>query len=138
MIERFCPDCGCNKPIEEFAFKNKARGTRQAYCNEHRRAREKSRYQRIKATVISKVRERQAEYKREIDEWKLQFSCAVCGEDDSCCIDFHHRDPSEKEMGISQMKMNGYTLARVQEEAAKCVPLCANCHRKVHAGVITL
>ena len=131
---KFCPDCGYEKPIDEFSFKNKSKGTRQAYCNEHRRIREKARYQRIKNGVIRKTRDRQEANKRRIVEWKKQFVCTVCGESSACCIDFHHTDPAAKEMGISQMKMRGYTLSRVIEEASKCIPLCANCHRKVHAG----
>lgn len=137
-MEKFCPDCGCNRPIEEFAFKNKAVGSRQAYCNEHRRERERNRYTRIRTTVIAKARVQSAKNRKAINDWKSQFSCVVCGEDEQCCIDFHHLDPSKKEMGINMMKNRGYSLSRVIEEAKKCTPVCSNCHRKIHAGVIEL
>ena len=48
--------------------------------------------------------------------------------------EFHHRDPATKEFGISA---KGVIRAwpEMESELAKCVLLCANCHREVHAGV---
>jgi len=52
-------------------------------------------------------------------------------------FEFHHWDPREKEFGISR---DG--LARpweaIEAELLKCVMLCANCHRELHAGVLEL
>jgi len=47
-------------------------------------------------------------------------------------LEFHHRDPSQKEFGIGQ---NGLTRSwkRVKAEVEKCDLLCANCHRELHA-----
>ena len=59
--------------------------------------------------------------------------CERCGYDR--CIDaleFHHRDPVQKDFSISS---KGYTRSwrKVLEELDKCVMLCANCHRELHA-----
>ena len=59
--------------------------------------------------------------------------CEICGYDR--CIDaleFHHNDHSDKKFGISA---KGYTRSwkSVVEELDKCVMLCANCHRELHA-----
>ncbi|HEY6204094.1 MAG TPA: hypothetical protein VI056_13775 [Candidatus Limnocylindria bacterium] len=52
---------------------------------------------------------------------------------ESAIFEFHHRDGATKEFGISE---NGLIRGweEVASELAKCVLLCANCHREVHAG----
>lgn len=67
--------------------------------------------------------------------WKATLSCVHCGENESCALDFHHLDPSEKEYNIGMMATQ-YSMESVLKEAAKCIVLCANCHRKLHAGVL--
>ena len=62
--------------------------------------------------------------------------CAVCGEAEKACIDFHHVNPSEKSFDVNPR--NSKSIANLQKEIDKCVCLCANCHRKVHAGLIDL
>jgi hypothetical protein len=56
------------------------------------------------------------------------------------CIDaleFHHIDPTQKDFNISS---KGYTRSwlRVKEELDKCMIVCANCHREIHAKVSSL
>lgn len=50
--------------------------------------------------------------------------CVICGFDRClAALDFHHIDPDEKD-----------GKAETEEEASKCVLLCANCHREHHHG----
>jgi len=65
-------------------------------------------------------------------------SCVECGESTPVCLDFHHRKPEEKAFLLSRAYRHGGGLATMKAEAAKCVLLCANCHRKVHAGLLEL
>lgn len=59
--------------------------------------------------------------------------CVVCGETDVDVLDFHHVDPAEKSFNVSaSWRKKG--LQTVLEEVAKCVVVCANCHRRLHAG----
>lgn len=51
-------------------------------------------------------------------------------------LDFHHLNPSEKDLEVSLLTR--YSTKRVKDEIRKCVVLCANCHRKLHAGIISL
>lgn len=63
--------------------------------------------------------------------------CIVCGYNKcNAALDFHHVDPSTKDPDIS--KMRNWSAARKRSEIDKCVLLCANCHREVHAGLISL
>ena len=58
-------------------------------------------------------------------------SCEVCGYD-KCptALEFHHRDPSEKEFSIGHLI--SLRWSRLQIELDKCQLLCANCHRELH------
>ena len=86
-----------------------------------------------------KNKQRQAKYKAgrdaEIRGWVRDLKsqgCIRCPENDPACIDFHHRDPSEKDFTISQALAYGWSIERIKSEVAKCDRLCANCHRKLH------
>jgi len=46
--------------------------------------------------------------------------------------DFHHRDPSQKEISMTDLQDKRWE--RVLAEAVKCDLLCANCHRIAHHG----
>lgn len=64
--------------------------------------------------------------------------CKICGYK-KCdkALEFHHIDGKDKEFGISQ---RGVTRSwkKVEQELKKCILICANCHREVHAGVTQL
>ena len=63
-------------------------------------------------------------------EFKKTLTCARCPENTSYCLDFHHLDPFQKDVGVSRLR--SATLDRIKKETAKCVVLCSNCHRKEH------
>ena len=65
-------------------------------------------------------------------------SCRLCGEDSWECIDLHHMDPKTKEYNPSSLLKSGKPLDVIAKELVKCVALCANCHRKVHAGNLSI
>lgn len=73
-----------------------------------------------------------------INSIKRGLSCVDCGfsfETRPECCDFHHRDPSQKSAGVSDL-MRGAKykeMGKVIDEIAKCDPLCANCHRTRHS-----
>ena len=64
--------------------------------------------------------------------------CCRCEEMESCCLVAHHIDPSEKDFNLGSARYKGHGRKRVMHELAKCVCLCANCHAKLHAKVITI
>jgi hypothetical protein len=66
-------------------------------------------------------------------ELKTELACNRCGENHPACLQFHHRDPSTKELGIADAIRRAWSRARVLREIAKCEGLCANCHAKHHA-----
>lgn len=65
----------------------------------------------------------------------LGGSCKGCGRRFPARVfEFHHLDASKKEFAISA---GGITRRweKIEAELAKCVLLCANCHRETHAGL---
>lgn len=66
----------------------------------------------------------------------LKSPCIVCGESEPVCIDFHHIDPATKEFDVTLKRTRA--KAKILAEAAKCVCLCSNCHRKFHAGLLDI
>lgn len=72
-----------------------------------------------------KVRQMAVEYKG--------GKCEVCGYNRCIeALEFHHNDLSKKKFGISA---KGYTRSwkEVMRELDKCIMICANCHRELHA-----
>lgn len=87
-------------------------------------------YYRNKEHAKSKVRTRQVEIKDWLSDLKSKLKCNRCPETFIYCLEFHHTDPTKKEISVSQMK--GYSKKKILEEIDKCEVLCSNCHRKEH------
>ena len=117
METKICTKCGRELPIDQFNFRNKAKGTRRSECKECHTSYMKQKYQ---------------EKKNEVQAIKAQLSCAKCGDKRGYVLDFHHLNPEEKENTIARMLSNRYELNKVYDEINKCIVLCANCHREFH------
>jgi hypothetical protein len=84
-------------------------------------------------------KKRRRENKRKFrTELKLMFGgmCKRCNYDR--CLDalhFHHRNPSEKSIGVSQAMQWGSQDLTI-EEAKKCDLICANCHAEFHSKLV--
>ncbi len=83
-----------------------------------------------------RVKARKAENRKHLLDWfrgyKSGLACKLCGETNLVALDFHHRDPGEKEPTITRAIHDGWSVERVLLEVAKCDILCANCHRRMH------
>jgi transcription elongation factor Elf1 len=68
---------------------------------------------------------------------KTSSKCLICNESDISCLDFHHLDPDKKE-GTVAASIRWWSIERLMSEIKKCIILCSNCHRKLHAGTVSL
>ena len=62
--------------------------------------------------------------------------CQYCGYNK--CIDaleFHHLDKKEKDFTISG---KSWSFEKIKKETDKCVMVCSNCHKEIHAGLIEI
>lgn len=106
----YCKVC-VSKQNKEWSCKNKERSVKNT--------------ERYRHTRVEKVK-----------QIKQKLCCVVCGEKEMVCLDFHHRDPSQKDMSVSLLTRRGHAWQRVLDEINKCICVCSNCHRKIHAGLI--
>ena len=91
-------------------------------------------YQKNKARRRAQIDANRERIKALYREYKATLSCTICGENSSCCLDFHHVDEN-KEDNISSLVHRAFNWEKILEEISKCVVLCKNCHTKVHAGL---
>ena len=64
----------------------------------------------------------------------LGGKCCKCGYNKCIkALEFHHLNPTQKEFALSKQ---GHTRSweKIKIELDKCVLLCANCHRELHAN----
>lgn len=96
----------------------------------HYHALERSRVRRNMKKQRARIRVFIAEAKKS--------GCQLCPEKEPCCLSFHHRNPKTKKFSIAYAVARGYSLTKVAGEMKKCVCICENCHRKVHAKKLKL
>lgn len=102
------------------------------YCGETEPAKF---YQRMK-TTCNKCHGKGIEQKR-IDKRLDAIAykggkCEKCGYDKyRGALEFHHKDPTQKD----PYGLRAYNSDRLFAEVDKCLLLCANCHREIHAGI---
>ena len=94
--------------------------------------RDTRRYSDRREYLIAAVQRRRKLIRQMAIEYK-GGRCQICGYD-RCpdALEFHHQDPSQKNFGIS---VKGYARSwiKVRQEIEKCILICANCHRELHA-----
>lgn len=131
MIKTCCT-CKKEKDISLFA-KNKCKKSGYHYkCKECQKIYKKEHYKKNKKYYMQKVLDRKTLIREKIKEYKKTLSCIKCGFSHPAALDFHHRDPNEKDFSIAQWHKTCSNFESVKIEIEKCDVLCANCHRILH------
>lgn len=79
-----------------------------------------------------------AQYRKFYKQWGVEYKgnkCQCCGYNN--CLDaleFHHLNPNEKDFNILDRNLT-YDWEKIKNELDKCILVCANCHREIHAGI---
>lgn len=115
---RYCPHCNLYKKFDEFYTR---RGIHQSgHC---------------KACVKKQTVKRGRQLKLDCIAYK-GGKCQKCGYNKcQAALDFHHRDPSEKDFPLCQKYGCRKISDRIKKELDKCDLLCANCHREEHWAI---
>lgn len=135
---KICTGCKKEKLFSEFSKNKNMKDGLTHYCKvcvseQNKEWNSKNKQRSVQNT--EKYRQSRVEKVKEI---KRNLCCAVCGETEMVCLDFHHKDPFQKDMSVSLLARRGHAWQRVLEEINKCVCVCSNCHRKIHAGLIKI
>lgn len=113
-----CPNCKTEKESTEFYNRRNKEGN-SPYCRSCTNTQSIIRQQKLKLEAV--------EYKGD--------SCISCNYNKyPGALEFHHLDPNKKDFSIGQMKCR--SLNSIKEELDKCILLCSNCHKEIHAGYI--
>lgn len=87
-----------------------------------------------KACSIEEALNRQRKFKRNCIEYK-GGKCEMCGYDRcDAALEFHHKNPSEKDFSLAHVKLTSFS-DKIRQELDKCMILCANCHREEHIRI---
>lgn len=82
---------------------------------------------KLASNSVVKFRQR---VKQELIQYK-GGKCSKCGYNKcSDALEFHHIDPSQKDFSISGKSLSFEVM---KEEADKCILVCSNCHKEIHA-----
>jgi hypothetical protein len=136
METKICNKCGRIKPLDAYYKAARNRGGRYHTCKKCKQEIDAKYYHSSDKKKL-KIKERQVENQRRVEDYKRLKGCLSCSECEPIALDFHHRDANSKEFTISHSSKR-FSWERILREIEKCDVLCSNCHRKLHAGVLVL
>jgi hypothetical protein len=123
---RNCSKCG-PKPMAEFNWRNRKKGTRQSFCRSCQSEAKSRHYIENRDDYHSRRDERRRFLSDMVNSIKSK-PCADCGlAFPPLAMDFDHL--SNKSFNISRMVNNGLSEELIRAEIAKCDLVCAVCHR---------
>lgn len=131
LIMKYCTRCQTDRDEAEFSKTKRTKDGLQSECKACRA----NRHQEKKQHNLQRIYGRRKRIAEWFHELKSKLRCERCGENHPACLQFHHKDVSQKDIEISTAAHAGWSLASIQEEIAKCEVLCANCHFKEHAAL---
>ncbi len=120
MQELTCIQCQEQKPESAFDKDRRKTTGRHSHCKECRRERVRE---------IRNLKMRPAEEAKKV-------GCLYCTENRTVCLDLHHEKSDDKLFCINRRGVDKYTMDEIKAEIQKCIIVCSNCHRLIHAGQI--
>lgn len=138
-IMKKCTNCLMEKDLSNFHKRTKSKDGLSSICRECRKTIDRNSYinSQSRREQIKCRRSSITKYNRRLlQRYKRICKCLICRETEPVALDLHHISPEEKDMHPSGMA--SYSTDNLRKEIRKCVVLCSNCHRKLHAGIIKL
>ena len=132
---KLCRKCNQTKSLDSFPpMKNRCDG-RGSYCRVCMAGLMRKLYRLNPQAKKEQVEQLRQKISDEINKIKTATGCQYCSESESACLDFHHPDPTKKDGAVAHF-VSAKSLKKALAEIEKCICVCSNCHRKIHAGII--
>lgn len=139
MDSKVCPRCNVEKKFSDYHKSTKKKDGLQVNCKTCRKEVDHNSYLNSESRRLAIKTRRDANKKYNsslINRYKRFCGCHFCSENEPVALDLHHLNPDEKDLNVSVAV--SYSTKCLRKEVRKCVVLCANCHRKVHAGILKI
>jgi hypothetical protein len=135
-MEKLCKKCNYPKDTSEFGVCRSNLDKLQAYCISCNRKQAKAYYQSNEQKKIHGFRAkiRRQKISEALLKIKEKAGCCFCKECCGVCLDFHHIG-SDKDFNLGSC---AFSIKKIAEEINKCEVICSNCHRKVHAKMLSV
>ena len=133
MPTKICSKCHEEKDIENFSKNKRRKDGIQTFCKPCQNKYGAVYYEKDPKSQIVRARKVTSRLREKINKIKRDIGCKFCEENEPCCLDFHHL--RDKKFAVSRGYVN-IGIESLIEEMTKCILVCSNCHRKIHAGII--
>jgi hypothetical protein len=132
LLWKYCSCCGEYKPNYMFSDSKSCINNRSSKCKECLAVYSKCHAQTYKKRKMELITKRRRRQKKKAISY-MGGKCQDCyGIFQDCVYDFHHLDPTQKEIRPTAALNKSWEEA--VKELDKCTLLCSNCHRIRHYG----
>lgn len=133
MKTKICSKCNIKKGITGF-YKDKTKID--GYESSCKKCKKESRNLEKNRESYHRNKEYYQEYRKKsqifVKLCKQKLGCFFCKDTDDVCLDFHHME--NKKYDITKVN----SIDAIIKEMSKCICVCCKCHRKIHAGVLSV
>lgn len=128
-----CSKCKTVKSRTDYNIKKSTKDGLAYHCKSCEKEAHRKHYQSNKSDYISRAKQRLRQNTILYKKWREGLICSICNETDWHCIELHHIDPTLKEFDIGGSTGHSINSPKFKKELSKCIIVCANCHKKIHA-----
>ncbi len=126
---KVCGSCKEEKSLDNFSKNKRSPDGLQFNCKSCANNYARTNYSENRERYFAQAKAREAELDRIIVEAKSK-PCKDCGvQYPPFVMDFDHRNPSEKLLGLAVMRRRRMAFSLIRAEIDKCDVVCSNSHR---------
>lgn len=127
---RICIKCKTDKSLDNYSKNSRHQDHISKVCKDCHRKEDRESYKKHSKSRRQAIKTKTEFVMNWFRTFKSSLKCSNCPETHYATLQFHHTDPSKKDMNVSNMRY--YSIETIKKEIEKCIVLCANCHAKEH------